>query len=411
MEKYEALVEIQKKVTPHQRMTNKLSLQDELQISGDFHKKDTDDESGHGGSQKTKQSNRKNMARTPTDFSEAETSSSGFSDETSNKSTQTDGRPGSFLCTIADGDDMFSIYDDASPIESRFRNRPEYRNLFKEIFSVLKKAAKNKDENEELPLLDDRAPAESTPSVPPVTPANENLPDFPENFTDDTRSVLSSTMSEFSTNQNDPSVIENLEETPIAPKTEDKKPDMVLKPLVRQPLDYIAVSVNVRKRSSSRRKKNQGERSDSPATTIIGSPKVTYSNRPGSGRRRREFRNAGDSENWNGNTMQFWSNNRNNVASPTPSQKALEQSFEFKPSTASQDLNKLKNLDLSYAEVLKFPGKKREANRARRKWSSNELVNISYWCYHISSTVLPFISLKWMYTFFMVITRISFQVT
>ena len=91
----------------------------------------------------------------PTDFSEAETSSSGFSDETSNKATQTEGRPGSFLCSIADGEDCkFSIYDDNSPFESRFRKTPEYRQLFSEIFSVLKRAAEAKDEGEKLPLLD-----------------------------------------------------------------------------------------------------------------------------------------------------------------------------------------------------------------------------------------------------------------
>lgn len=60
--------------------------------------------------------------RTPTDFSEAETSSSGYSDEISNKCTQTEE---TFLCTIADGEDKFSIYDETSPIDSRFRHCPK----------------------------------------------------------------------------------------------------------------------------------------------------------------------------------------------------------------------------------------------------------------------------------------------
>lgn len=65
---------------------------------------------------------RKVTLQTPTDFSEAETSSSGFSDEISNKCTQTEE---TFLCTIADGEDKFSIYDEASPIDSRFRHCPK----------------------------------------------------------------------------------------------------------------------------------------------------------------------------------------------------------------------------------------------------------------------------------------------
>lgn len=65
---------------------------------------------------------RKVNLQTPTDFSEAETSSSGFSDEISNKFTQTEE---TFLCTIADGEDKFSIYDEASPIDSRFRHCPK----------------------------------------------------------------------------------------------------------------------------------------------------------------------------------------------------------------------------------------------------------------------------------------------
>lgn len=338
-------------------------MQEELQLSGDLNKlKEADEESGHGSSslKMEKQKTRKNAARTPTDFSEAETSSSGFSDEISNKATQTDGRPGSFLCTIADGEDKLSIYDDASPIESRFRNRPEYRNLFKEIFTVLKKAAKNKEENEELPLLDDNSPIRETPKVPPVTPCNDSFPDFPDNLTDDTQSVLSSTISEFSTSQVEPpTVVENVKEE-NKPETREEP---ILKPLIKQPLDYISVSVNVRKRSSSRRKKHNADRSDSPATIIVGSPKITYTNRPSSGRRRRN-NNACEAENWNGNTLQFWSSNRRNMtSSPTPSQKAIENSFEFKPSAASQDLHKLKSLDKSYAEVLKYSSKKRQSKR------------------------------------------------
>lgn len=371
-----------------------MSLQDELRMSsGDFnnvHCKDTDEESGHGDSlninfDKHKSgNNRKAFSQTPTDFSEAETSSSGFADETSNKSTQTDGRPGSFLCTIADGEDCkFSIYDDASPIDSRFRNRPEYRELFKEIFTVLKKAAENKDEGEDLPLLDDCTPIVCMPKVPPVTPATE---DFPCDFNDDNQSVISSAMSDISTHSIEPTtVVENPvavkeNEKPVEENTKQIKEEKeikhaapVLTPLRREPLEYLQVSVNVRKKSASKKKKQFADRSDSPVLPL--SPRISYLSNGVGNRKKKDFRPTPDGkETWNGNTLQFWSTNRN-VASPTPSQtsgknRQEKNSWEFKPSPASQDLNKLKRLDLSYAEVLRnADNKKREsyAKNVRRK--------------------------------------------
>ncbi|XP_025837321.1 cerebellar degeneration-related protein 2-like isoform X2 [Agrilus planipennis] len=368
VEKYEALLEVQRgQSTRSQKSTNSLSLHEEMQMSGDFSNipKDTDEESGNGDSIKRNKKDEKTFSRTPTDFSEAETNSSGFLEETSNKATQTEGRVGSFLCTIADGDDCkFSIYDDASPIDSRFRNRPEYRELFKEIFTVLKKAAENKDEGEQLPLLDDHTPAHKViPEVPPATPATENLPDFADNITDDTQSVLSSTMSEFSTSQIDVTVGEEVIEksSPETAQTsenkENKPQERVLTPYMRQPLEYLSVGVNIRKRSSSKRKKQfTSERSDSPATPILGSPKITYSNRSSSRRRRDVRGNPTDTGSvWNGTTLHFYSRS---VNSPTPQRSrakevTYENGFGFKPSAASQDLHKLKKLDLSYAEVLR----------------------------------------------------------
>lgn len=394
-----------------------MSLQEELQMSGDFnhiHSKDTDEESGHGDSMnsfdnknlKNNAKNRKAASQTPTDFSEAETSSSGFADETSNKSTQTDGRPGSFLCTIADGEDCkFSIYDDASPIDSRFRNRPEYRELFKEIFTVLKKAAENKDEGEELPLLDDCTPITCVPKVPPVTPATE---DFPTDFLNDNESVASSAMSDVSSHSIEPTtVVENVpppsaaQETPKSNKRAEKSKENVatpkekdeekaapkLTPYKREPLEYVSVSVNVRKKSSSKKnnKKQFIDRSDSPVLPL--SPRISYLSNGGGGgsaggRKRKEFRPNPVIDNnqvWNGSTLQFWSSNRN-VSSPTPSQcsnkssRQEKSSWDFKPSMASQDLSKLKRLDLSYAEVLRNADntKKRESygkSGVRRKWN------------------------------------------
>nr|CAI5862874.1 unnamed protein product [Callosobruchus analis] len=422
VEKYEALVEEHRKPKPCR------SLQEEMQMSGEFTGvggKDTDEESGHGDRDSVAASHKQTRKTfsTPTDFSEVETTSSGFADETSNKQTQTEcgggSRVGNFLCTIADGEDCkFSIYDDASPIDSRFRERPEYRDLFKEIFKVLKKAAENKEEGEQLPLLDEKDTAQAAASLVAKAQAavilqhqqhnvaNDQLADFPD---DDTQSVLSSNMSELSVShaehttiiesivqsQNEP--IPEPPETTVAvtPSSGSTKEERALRPLVRQPLEYI--SVEVRKRSSSRRKnRHSADRSDSsPVTHIIGSPKINYSSRPNSGRRRREHsreqqRTAGAGEqsplaaggtgvrlgqpgdemgSWNGNTLQFWSSqaiSRCNAPSPTPSQSSAAK-YEFKPSSATHDLHKLRKLDLSYAEVLRNADTKKREFRQRRK--------------------------------------------
>lgn len=196
-----------------------MSLQEELQnLSGTFssfngNASDSEDDDaaaaavqGHGASTALAGSGAAASAAAAAagcKYSETETtSSSGFSDETSNKGTQTETFfTGSFLCTISDGDDCrFSIYDDASPVESRFRKTPEYRQLFREIFAVLKRAAEAKDEGERLPLLQDdedngngcggeydgdddsltasaaAAVSGAPPRVPPATPACEHNP-------------------------------------------------------------------------------------------------------------------------------------------------------------------------------------------------------------------------------------------
>lgn len=436
MQKYEALLEVQLSQVKNIRKNKQnalptqqsgpLSLQDELQTSGDFSQfsvKDTDEESGHGEEaqkdatqqKKVETTSRKKIIQTP-DFSEAETSSSGFSDETSNKATQTEReRPGSFLCTIADGEDYrFSIYDDVSPMDSRFRNRPEYRELFKEIFTILKKAAENKDDGEQLPLLDDTTAGK----VPPVTPATEEPPG---NFTDDTQSVLSSVMSEQSIPVSDitapetPTLMEketpapepvkkpvvenkknNKENKPVeqAPskhtekpkeketkkekeeekdKESDKDKERVLTPLVRQPLEYIAAT---RKKSRHRNRKHSQERQGADSPVFPSPPKITY--QKSSNKKRRDYRpieasplvRAAESE-WNGSTLQFYNRNMN---SPTPSASGRTgkiyqgwnpetDSWDIKQSTASQEIHKLRKLELSYAEVLRNADK----TKPRRK--------------------------------------------
>lgn len=397
-----------------------------------------DDQSSNGGTR------RKIGLRTPTDFSEAETTSSGFSDEISNKATQTDERPRNFLCTIADGEDCkFSIYEDQTVIDSRFRFSPSHRELFREIFGILKKAADNRDEGDQLPLLDDQNPVgaaagvaaggKAAPKVPPVTPANEEPP---SEFGDDTQSVISSAVSEQSfamsecITKSERKKIEKqnkyAEKHGGAGEQENKPPvgvaalpdGRILTPYKRQPLDYLTVSVGVNKKKS-RRRRNRGaggadaDRSDSPVSNTPSSPR-TCGNKKGRTLYRPWNPNAPQvtspnvsnlvstsspngtaTAEWNGTSMTIYNRSLN---SPTPSATNLQQprtpasgqsgaaagvassSFcspsapvrpanhnrfadladeagdsivQFKPSTASHDLHKLKKLDLSYAEVLR----------------------------------------------------------
>lgn len=150
----------------------------------------------------------------------------------------------------------------------------------------------------------------------------------------------------------------------------------VLRPLIRESFEYI--HVEHRKRSSSRRKNRNVERSDSPMYHIVGSQPINYTSRPNSGRRRRELKNAQmitstpeppSEMNWNGNTLQFWSSNRANISSPTPSQSSERGVYEFKPSVASQEIRKLKNLDKSYAEVLKLGETRKREHQQRHRAS------------------------------------------
>lgn len=133
VDKYEALLEVHNSaftrnrpedMTPvsslHDELTNATSNKEASAINQQQNK--DDDKLMHATAAAATGAKRKVHLQTPTDFSEAETSSSGFSDEISNKFTQTEE---TFLCTIADGEDKFSIYDEASPIDSRFRHCPK----------------------------------------------------------------------------------------------------------------------------------------------------------------------------------------------------------------------------------------------------------------------------------------------
>lgn len=412
VEKYEALLEVQRSSIARKNTNGGMSLAEEFQSSGEFtqtqklmlqaaHAVASDhcntstngdaasscnDSMNNDGKSNTKAE--KNRGRTPTEFSEAETSSSGYSDETSTKSTQTDERPGYFLCSIGDGEDCkFSIYDDASPIDSRFRNRPEYRELFKEIFAVLKKAAENKEEGDKLPLLDDTHPVvNTTQKVPPVTPANEELP---VDFGDDTQSIISSAVSEQSFAMSE--CITKLERKTakkhIIEKNQENKPPMagsisqltspnakqiiengrVLTPLKREPLDYLAVGVGIKKKNRRKNRNFSSDRSESPLALptpprifvasgkkrkdvrpFVESPMASTANQhqstPGSSRGSRST----PKYEWNGNSMIIY-----NRSLSRSGREVDVSNIPYRPSTVSQDLHKLKKLDLSYAEVLR----------------------------------------------------------
>ncbi|GAB0093395.1 uncharacterized protein DMENIID0001_084890 [Sergentomyia squamirostris] len=384
VERYEALMEEQK------RRSQSMGLNEDSHMSGDFssiHTKDTDEESAMGGGRrintqaepgKNTGARRKTTLRTPTDFSETETTSSGYSDETSTKGTQTDERAGSFLCTIADGEDCkFSIYDDASPIGSRFRHRPEYRELFKEIFVVLKKAAENRDEGDKLPLLDDTNPPTDV-KVPPVTPATEDLPEIQDDAISVTSSMVSEqsvAMSECITKTERRKIKEQQKQLgqenkpPIGQILEDGR---VLTPYKRQPLEYLSVSVNVKKKHRKNRRHHAIDRSDSPAG-VPSPPKIYYA--PGSGRKRRDMRPVDLTQlspsgfEWPGKQARAVSQSPSTPSSANSSRTEVDTStiVEFKPSAASQDLQKLKKLDLSYAEVL------RRADKCQHQhWRKNQ---------------------------------------
>lgn len=436
VEKYEALLEVQRQpITRNRTIGN--SLMDELASSdfssittgaGSATEKDQPDDDYHIQKHHDTGTIRKRCARTPTtDYSEAETSSSGFADETSNKFTQTEE---TFLCTIADGEDKFSIYDDAvSSIDSRFRNRPEYRELFKEIFAILKKAAENKDDGEKLPLLDDTNPCFK---VPPVTPAVEELPSFP----DETESIVSSVVSEQSIAMSEcitkkerkhilETVKKHIERT--VEQQENKPPTTaaaaasgkhtlpdgrVLTPLKpREPLEYLAVSVNIRKKKK-KGKNSPMDRSDSPI--LPTPPRIYYTS---SGKKRRDMRpqqhhHSGlttsttntsspiaHSQNtsaaspssahigsglWNGSSMTIYNRSlqrmpvsplavnpstRNGAAAAaaatTTDKPPVTKEFR-RVSAASQNLQQLIKFELSYAEVLRRADSKFQLQQHRK---------------------------------------------
>ncbi|XP_011311939.1 uncharacterized protein centrocortin isoform X2 [Fopius arisanus] len=388
VEKYEALLEVQRQPArrkPSIAAPPCMSLQEELEMSGDFNNFQTQfcDESHeiHDTSKQSRlvlpsqdcRNGKKPFSATPTDFSEAETSSSGFSDETSNKGTQTDGRPGSFLCSIADDDCKFSIYDDTSSFESRFNKAPQYRQLFREIFGVLKRAAEAKDEGEKLPLIDNTV--ESS--------VNRITDDSMEN--DDTMSVMSSVISSVVSEPviriQSPTPEKGEEGTSASPGKSENH-NVIRHPHKRhQQYDYLSVQVrkkNIAKKSAQK-KLNFSDRSTTPDIVPSQNPKFLQA-KSNSGGRRQKFRPLTQAEQdgtvWNGNTIHVFSSrtrespttrrvNGHNRHNDQQNSTTLEFNKEYKPSSASEEVARLRRLEMSYAEALRMPNKPK-ANHSRR---------------------------------------------
>ncbi|XP_052853483.1 cerebellar degeneration-related protein 2-like [Drosophila gunungcola] len=398
VEKYEALVEVKR--TSNAAKSNFANNSDGKTITELSQSKKT--EIVVNSSKESELMLDSTRKRTPTEFSESETTSSGFSDETSNKCTQTDERPSFFLCSISNGNDCkFSIYDDVSPIESHFRNRPEYRELFKEIFGVLKKAADNNEVDKLPSLQDDAQVIEKLPlvpaKVPPVTPEREESPD---EFIDDTQSVVSSIISnqsiamsecvtklerktakkhifEVRSQQNHSAHTQSTllsnssKETTVGEATIKpiKENGQVLTPLKREPLEYLTVGVGIKKKN---RRKHRNQSSSGDRIELFNSREFTPRNSPlamnnrggqGSSKlctdtlnteygRSNRRRTTPSSSNWNGSPMVIYNKNMNTPQ--TSRGRVIElNGVEFYHNTVSQDLHKLKKLDLSYAEVLR----------------------------------------------------------
>ncbi|XP_043464560.1 cerebellar degeneration-related protein 2 isoform X2 [Leptopilina heterotoma] len=358
-----------------------LSLQEELRMSGEFNNfqnatTTTTIIESKEKSAKIKKSGKK-FSSTPTDFSEAETLSSGFSDETINKSTQTDGRPGSLLCSIADGDNCkLSIYDDNSTFESRFNHTPEYRQIFSEIVSALKRAAEAKEESEKSPQnnISDISNISSNYSFGTDGVGSEE--------TDDTQSVMSSTICSVVSEPIIKLIPPHFSNKERHHKVEaEKTSETPSRPLhyKRQPLDYL--SIQTRKKSA---KKNSPKKSfnvephSTPDVIPTTNPKFTNAkSNSGSKRRFRPLTNTDlESGVWNGHTTHFYSSkkkdrrptNSHPRTSQSNSSNQSNSSFEYKdykPSVASQEIAKLKKLDMSYAEVLRMPNKPKGTNMRR----------------------------------------------
>ncbi|XP_031834292.2 cerebellar degeneration-related protein 2-like isoform X2 [Nomia melanderi] len=393
-EKYQALLKVQRRSTPRRKdCVPHMSLQEELEMSGEFsnfqnpttevelQQESTKSVGGNATRAKTEICGKKLFSATPTDFSEAETSSSGFLDETSNKMTQTEGRPGSFLCSIADGEDCkFSIYDDNSPFESRFRKTPECRQIFREIYTVVKRTAEAKDEAEKLLPPVDESAITAVPQPPSSISAHEDLP---SETTDDNQSVVSSAVASvvseppyriktpisMNGTHERQSNESNRHEHHKHGKGEGKK--------YGYHLDYLSTSVRVVKKTSRKHSNTRRlSHNDTPSTPDViptTNPKIVNAKSNSSGKKKfrpfnalEQIGNACNEFSYASRTKESPHTGRRTNIYTRNNNDQHNHTFEYrdyKPSTASEDVARLKRLEMSYAEVLRLPNKSKVSNR------------------------------------------------
>lgn len=375
VEKYEALLtmqEQQQKQLRHKssetnascsQVNRCMSLRDELQMSGNYYDADKryqtdseiEDENEPSAEQRKKGENAAQLNVAVAAAAAKSTASSPGVEDIRHKGTQTEvlaALPGSFLCKISDGNDcQFSIYDDASPVESRFRKTPEYRQLFKEIFAVLKRAAEAKDEGESLPLLDDRLPvaaaadAHQQPKVPPVTPAREDLPAIPVG-----EEIVADVPAEAA--------------KPAEAAGNDSRPD-----IMKQLMEGVRFGGGAPKRHANRCEQKGLPHYASPSPSPSHS-RSTSSKRRAASKARKKRDRLTDSPNRSRERHQQKSNRPVEgdcgPADGQPGRRARPQSMyvfgSANGSSASQEVAKLKILEKSYAEVLRM-GRKANANK------------------------------------------------
>ncbi|ALC45909.1 Cen [Drosophila busckii] len=387
IEKYEALLEMQR---------NSLVLKTNVVIDNNLQQlakslKPDPSQSGNEACLITNKSSKTVRGRTSAEYSEAETSSSGFSEEISNKYTQTDERPGYFLCSISNGEECkLSIYDDVSPIDSHFHSRPEYRELFKEIFGILKKAADSKEN------VQDHDPNSSQPTNDVMTGRDAHgVDEFSVDFGDDTQSIISSVMSNESfaisecvtklerktakkhinecKNQENrilqaSSIFASTAHINGTERTDEirsiEENSRVLTPLKREPLEYLSIGVGIKKKNRNRRNRSQhnnGVRVESPLAQRTPTHHVRRTRRDFApippdmlgtefvARRGKERSNT----EWDGSPMIIYNRTISSSGVKRTSRVFELNGVEFHPNTVSQEFHKLKRLDLSYAEVLR----------------------------------------------------------
>ncbi|KAL7730976.1 hypothetical protein ACLKA6_014206 [Drosophila palustris] len=386
VEKYEALLEVQRTSNVHK---NEQLPKEQQPKQGEAQAQKITQETCSA----TEKDSKTTRGRTSTEFSEAETSSSGFSEETSNKYTQTDERPGYFLCSISNGEECkLSIYDDVSPIDTHFQSRPEYRELFKEIFGVLKKAADNKDDGDKSKTFDVDETQPKIDTITTLTPAND---EFSVDFGEDTHSIISSVVSDQSFAMSEcvtklerrtakkhinecKTQLPQINSASVAQLTPNgngnglkqiEENGRVLTPVKREPLEFLTVAVGVKKKN---RRKNRGlntngVRVESPLAqpSPLAHPSPPHSVR----RTRKDFvpippemlatervvRRPSDrsSTEWNGSPMIIYNRNMSATRAKRTGRVIELNGVEYHPNTVSQEFHKLKRLDLSYAEVLR----------------------------------------------------------